>query len=294
MQLILNKDDAAYYFQKGYRHHQSREYREAWESWIVAHGLQNGNYHVTAANQILRAIMSLPADAHDLPDQGKDLIFIVGMPRTGTTLLEQVLATKSNVTGHGERREFVAILDDALIKRDFNLDLNAIRLFQAFYRESIKNIATRYHVDKMPRNALAIPLIKTVFPQCKIIQTSRDRFSTCMSIYSSNFADFTPYAHRWETLNLFFDHCRLIGQKYKHLTYEISFEDIVSNFEPTIRQLFDYLQLQYTGEEVHFYKNKTDVRTCSKEQVKQPLNTNGLTQWLPYKPIVYGDTDDRL
>jgi hypothetical protein len=290
MQLVLNREDANYYFDKGHRHHKSKEYREAWESWVVAHGLQNGNYQVYAANQILSALMSLNVDYHDLPDQGEDLIFIVGLPRSGTSLLEQVLITQPNVIGNGERREFINILDDALIKKDFNLSENLIREYQLYYRKDLKgNTKTIYHIDKMPRNVLAIPLIKLVFPKCKIINTVRDRFSTCMSIYSSNFSDFTPYAHRWETLNIFYDHCTTIASKYKDLIYPIDFKEMVTNFETTIKDLYQYLGLNYTGKEIEFYKNKTVVKTCSSEQVKKALNTNGLTQWLPYKQIVYGD-----
>lgn len=295
MKLLLNSNDANYYYSKGYSHHKAGEYRKAWESWVVAHGLQNGNYHVAAANQILNALMSLSVVSHDLPDQGEDLIFIVGMPRTGTTLLEQILVTNENIIGHGERREFISILDEALINKNLKLDENTIMAFQTFYRKDFnKTQSPIYHVDKMPRNALAIPLIRTVFPKCKIINTSRDRFSTCMSIYSSNFSDFTPYTHRWETLNLFYDHYLLISNNFKDYTYTVSFDKLIIDFETTIRALYTYLNLDYTGNEINFYKNKNEVKTCSKEQIKLPLNKNGLTQWLPYRPIVYGESYDSL
>jgi hypothetical protein len=293
MQLILNREDHNYYFEKGYRFHKSKQYRDAWEAWVTAHGLYNGNYQVAAANQILHAIINLRVEEHDLEDQGEGLIFIVGLPRSGTSLLEQVLITQGNTYGRGERREFVAILDDALLNKDFNLDINTIKGYQSFYRKEIKNKA-KYYVDKMPRNVLAIPLIKLVFPKCKIIHTNRDRFSTCMSIYASNFSDHTPYAHRWETLNIFYDHCSYVANKFKDLIYDISFEKVVTDFESTIKDLYQYLDFKYTGKEIEFYKNKTTVNTCSREQVKNPLNTNGLTQWLPYKPIVLGVSDDDL
>lgn len=293
MELIKNKDDITYYFEKGYRHHKSKEYRDAWESWVMAHGLSSGNYQMAAANQILHALSHLNVEQHDFKDQGEDLIFIVGLPRSGTSLLEQVLITQNNVIGNGERREFNTILDDALIKKDFNLDERTLIGYQEFYRKDIQKKG-KYYVDKMPRNVLAIPLIKLVFPKCKIINTNRDRFSTCMSIYSSNFSDFTPYAHRWETINIFYDHCNFIANKFNDLIYSIYFKEMVTNFDSTIKDLYQYLDFKYTGKEIEFYKNKTVVKTCSKEQVKNPLNTNGLTQWLPYKSIVYGDTNDCL
>ncbi len=293
MQLSLNQPNYSYYFDLAKRLHESRNHMGAWENWIVAHGLQPDNFHVKAANEILSYAINAEIYKHDLPDQGEDLIFILGMPRSGTTLLEQILCTHDDIEGHGELKGMVTLLDVALLEHDWKLNDELISQFQSHYRSQLGNKKKRYHVDKMPRNFIGIFLIKSIFPKCKIIQTHRDRFSTCMSIYASNFGEFAPYAHRWETLNLFYDHYIKVTEARKSSLYKVIYEDVIEHFDVTIKGVCDYLDIPFTGKEHTFYKNKNIVVTCSKDQVKKPLYHNANKQWDPYREII-GDISQPL
>jgi len=286
MELSLNQANPNFYFDLASKFHKSKNFTAAWENWVVAHGLYTGNYHVKAANQILQYATNAQIYQHDLPDQGEDLIFILGMPRSGTTLLEQILCTHDDIEGHGELKGMVELLDVALLTHDWNLNDTLISQFQTYYRNSLGNKKKRYHIDKMPRNFIGIFMIKSIFPKCKIIITERDRFSTCMSIYASNFGEFAPYAHRWETLNLFYDHYIKVKEARSDLLYKVSYENVVYDFAKTIKELCEYLSIPFTGDEDKFYKNKNIVVTCSKDQVKKPLYVHANAQWDPYKNFI--------
>ncbi len=278
-----------HYFSLAKQYHSLKEYRKAWESWVCAHGLNDGNYQVEISNKIVDNLINLNIIPHNLPDKGNDLIFIVGMPRSGTTLLEQILCTHKDIQGYGERREFVTIMD-YFYSRQFKYTLEDIMTCQQIYRTGLtssKKII--YHVDKMPRNFLAIPLIQLIFPNAKIIQTNRNRFCNCMSIYSSNFSEFTPYAHRWETLNIFYDQYLKITNHFK--PFKVNYEELVENFDGTIERIMDYLNIIPNNKEQEFYKNKNIVITCSKDQVKKPLYKNSNSSWFPYRSIVFGENN---
>ncbi len=269
-------------FDLGHKLHKDKRYFDAFKAWTVAHGKYNGNFDIPSAEMIIYNIINkkLPEFTHG--DTGKDLIFIVGMPRSGTTLLEQVLGTHDNIIPHGELRGMVNALD-IWLQNDFSLDKDKCNQIRYLYRQDAP-LDGNYHVDKMPRNFLSINVIKSVFPDSKIINIKRDKFSTCMSIYASNFSEFTPYCHRWETLNIMY-------KMYEDLInvlnpFTVHYENIIDNFDNEINKVFNYIGLEMTGKEKEFYKNKYEILTCSKDQVKKPLYKNANSNWEPYKEFL--------
>jgi hypothetical protein len=101
-------------------------------------------------------------------------------------------------------------------------------------------------------------------------------------MYTNDFE--APYKHRWETLNIFYNQCQALLSHFEPFT--INYEDVVTDFEPTVTSLLSYLGLEYEEGCRDFWKDTRTVITCSKDQVNKPLNTLGLNKWEPYRIFV--------
>jgi tetratricopeptide (TPR) repeat protein len=220
--------------------------------------------------------------------QSKQPIFVVGMMRSGTTLVEQILSSHSQVSGAGE-----LVYIDQLARKSLFAGSglpNDLRNFVAGYLESfeIEIEASPRVIDKMPINFLWIGLIKTVFPNAKIINLVRDPRDVGLSIYKNFFHAYgNLYAYDLEELAEFYLLYFEIMEYWKlvlpNAVFNISYEAVVSNIEAEARMMLDYCDLEWESNVLNFENTKRVVKTASLYQVRKKLYTNSINAWKSYE-----------
>lgn len=226
-------------------------------------------------------------------------IFIVGMPRSGTTLVEQILASHSKVHGAGEMETFERMMQPIMVN-SFNrctddsktaLRLNESKSLRKGYLEEILKTGVSEPVitDKMPTNFKWIGYIFTAFPEAKIIHVTRDPRATCWSIYKHYFSSKgNGYAYDLDQLADFYHLYQNIMAFWQQLfpgrIYELNYETLTENQEKETHKLLSYCDLEWERECLEFYKTQRSVRTASADQVRKKMYTGSSTAWKMYEP----------
>jgi tetratricopeptide (TPR) repeat protein len=231
-----------------------------------------------------------------------DPIFIVGMPRAGSTLIEQILASHSAVEGTMELPDILRIARDLAGPHDENTEAPLFDALSALTLEEQRGLGERYlaetrvhrkakapfFVDKMPNNWVYVGLIHLILPNAKIIDARRHPMGCCFSGFKQHFArgqsfsydldDIGRYYHDYVELMAHFD--KVLPGRVHHVFYEAMIEDT----EAQVRRLLDYCGLPFEESCLRFYENERAVRTASSEQVRRPIFREGLDQWRHYEP----------
>jgi tetratricopeptide (TPR) repeat protein len=221
-------------------------------------------------------------------------IFIVGLPRSGTTLTEQVLASHSQVFGAGELRlgrdDFGALSpqEDQALEALTRLDLSTARRIGEQHLEQLRQLnAERPRVaDKMPDNYLYLGLLATLFPKAKFIHCRRDLRDVAVSCWMTNFRsirwanDPGHIAARFEEYRRLMDHWRRV---LPVSVLEVDYEETVADLEGVARRLVDWCGLEWEPGCLAFHQGKRPVRTASVSQVRQPLYTRSVARWKHYE-----------
>ena len=234
-------------------------------------------------------------------DLNTDPIFIVGLPRSGSTLLEQILSSHSLVEGTTELQNIIALSRKIANKKNSqskseypsSLAKTEKEEFQKMGAAYIKNTLDQrvtdkpYFIDKMPNNFIHIGLIKTILPNAKIIDTRRDPMDTCFSCFKQFFARGQLFTYSMEDLgNYYTDYIRAMNHWHKVYgkdIFTVHYDDVINKTEETIRELIDYCNLPFEQECLEFYKSSRPVKTPSAEQVRQPIYKSGLNYWKNYE-----------
>ncbi|WP_317930590.1 tetratricopeptide repeat-containing sulfotransferase family protein [Halioxenophilus sp. WMMB6] len=224
-------------------------------------------------------------------------IFIVGMPRSGTSLVEQILASHSQVYGAGELNFIKSLLlrSHGLLHEDFGLALQNItgeKLsgIAAEYRRLLHQFDgnARFITDKMPHNFRFIGLIHCLFPNAKIIHCQRDRRDVVVSNYKANFVAQIRYASGLESSFQFYDAYEDLMAYWRQLLpgrfLDFQYEELVADQNAQTKRLLDYCGLPWQEECLAFYKNQRSVATASSSQVKQPLYNSAVAYWQNFAP----------
>ncbi|WP_221932912.1 tetratricopeptide repeat-containing sulfotransferase family protein [Thalassotalea sp. PS06] len=227
-------------------------------------------------------------------------IFIVGLPRSGSTLLEQILATHSQVDGTKELADIVSLarkLGNRKKKQDNDEYPQSIAklterekwlLGQEYINSSahLRNDAP-YFIDKMPNNFQHIGLIKTILPNAKIIDARRNPVASGFSCYKQLFATGQNFSYDLKNIQHYYQHYLLQMEFWQSCFPDdiitIQYENVIHQTEQQIRKLLEFLNLNFEVNCLDFYKNERAVATASAEQVRQPINTKGLDAWQPYQ-----------
>lgn len=226
-------------------------------------------------------------------------VFVVGMPRSGTTLTEQVLAGHRLVEGLGELPHLHRIANEiAPYVGHPERFADAVRSLRA---SDVARMADRYRetyagtqagklrlVDKMPHNFQHLGLIAMMFPRAHIIHCRRSPLDNCVSIYMQNYIDKHHYA---KDLTILGQHYRQYEDLMKHWAevlpvriHECSYEALVGDFEGSVRGLLSYLELDWDTNCLRFQQQDRQVRTASLWQVRQPLYGTSVNRWQRYEP----------
>lgn len=213
-------------------------------------------------------------------------VFILGMPRSGTTLTEQIISSHPDVFGAGELPE-LRIVEQRLgrIKPE-----NA-REHGELYLELVQARADRDGyariTDKMPGNFNRIGHILTALPNAKIIHCRRSPLDTCLSCYKQNFARGQYFSYKMEDLAHQYKNYMAVMDHWRSVLpgrfIEIDYEETVSNFEEQARKLIDYVGLEWNDACLEPHKQKRSVLTASKEQVRKPIYTSSVKAWKRYE-----------
>jgi tetratricopeptide (TPR) repeat protein len=229
-------------------------------------------------------------------------IFIVGMPRSGTTLTEQILASHSKVHGGGEldyvrnSLEIDGVYDlskqqaDQVIKKLISLDDEQWRKIGNKYLDNLKRINPNnkhYITDKMPHNFMMCGIIHKMLPHAKIIYCYRDPMDNCFSLYRNTFAK-SGHGYSYDQDKLAFHynlHIKLM-KHWKNVLGEkillLNNETLIDDQKGVTSKLLDHCGLEWEDDCLEFYKTERDVRTISLRQVRNPLNKNSLGVWKKY------------
>ncbi|MEX0298188.1 MAG: sulfotransferase, partial [Kordiimonas sp.] len=239
----------------------------------------------------------LSAQAVDLP-KGPTPIFILGLPRSGSTLIEQILASHSEIEGTMELT--------TLPKLERRISIQGGRQFKEKYPHSLKRFTANelahfgqayidetaiyrtdkpYFIDKLPPNYERVGLIHKILPQAIIIDARRNPLDCGYSCYRQHFAAGHEWSYSLEDIATCYngyldimDHWdRVLPGKVTCVQYE----DMIRNTEKTVKNLFKRMGLDFEENCLRFFENKRAVRTASSEQVRQPIYTKGMEQWKP-------------
>ena len=219
-------------------------------------------------------------------------IFILGMPRSGTTLIEQILSSHSLVAAEGEISDLkenfekhADILTDEL-PLSTKVD-KCLSVAQAYLDDVRERQDARFFTDKMPYNFMLVGLIATALPNAKIIHCTRDPLETCFSVYKQNFSGSHAYTNELTELGQYFLEYKKMMAHWQGLfgaqIYEANYEKMVADSESEIANLLTFCGLDSETACFEFHKNKRAVRTASVSQVRQPIYKDALKASAPYE-----------
>jgi tetratricopeptide (TPR) repeat protein len=217
-------------------------------------------------------------------------VFIVGMPRSGTTLVEQIAASHASVFGAGEGGGIADMV--SRLPGDFPENMEALEDPEALARAYMERLGTLAPeslriIDKTPFNFLYLGLIARLFPQARIVHCRRDAMDTGLSCYFQNFAAPHPWSTELGDLGRYMEaEARLMKHWHEVLpmpVFEIRYEDLVADQEGQSRRLIDALGLPWDAACLAFHENKRWVRSASNWQVRRPLHGASVGRWKAYK-----------
>jgi tetratricopeptide (TPR) repeat protein len=230
-----------------------------------------------------------------------DPIFIVGLPRAGSTLLEQILASHSQVEGTQELPDIPRLVAE-LQGRDpdpvnppypavlTDLEQEALRRFGERYMTDTRTYRTdkpRF-IDKMPNNFRHIGLIHLILPNARIIDARREPMACCFGNFKQLFASGQEFTYSLEDIARYYRTYVEIMQHWDTVlpgkVLRIQHEDVVENLEGNVRKLLEFCNLEFEPACLEFWKNERSVRTASSEQVRRPIFKEGLDQWRNFEP----------
>ena len=230
-----------------------------------------------------------------------DPIFIVGLPRAGSTLIEQILASHSQVEGTQELADIPRIVLD-LQGRDPDLDNPRYPgILSDMQPASFTSLAAQYlhdtaiyrtgrphFIDKMPNNFRHIGLIHLMFPHARIIDARREPMACCLGNLKQLFAQGQEFAYSIEDIARYYRTYLDVMQHWDEVLpgriLRIWHEDVVNDLDGSVRRILDYCGLPFEPGCVAFHKTERSVRTASSEQVRQPIYREGLDQWRNFEP----------
>jgi tetratricopeptide (TPR) repeat protein len=230
-----------------------------------------------------------------------DPIFIVGLPRSGSTLVEQILASHSTVEGTMELPDIMAMAAKLGGKRPDQESTypgvlagmsvaECVALGEQYLEQTRiqRKTAKPFFIDKMPNNFLHIGLIRLILPQAKIIDARRHPMACCFSAYKQNFARGQRYSYSLEHLARYYrDYVDLMthfDQVAPGAVHRVIYEDLVNDTASEIKRLLAFCGLAFEPATLNFYRNDRVVRTASSQQVRRPIFREGLDQWRNYGP----------
>ena len=285
-------------FALGKAMHDARRADEAFAHYSAANALRlKGQPYdsVKLTRTVDRCITRFTAEAFAEREGGcgaPDPIFIVGLPRAGSTLIEQILSSHSQVEGTAELPDI-----PALVYKTGPYPAAVLKLGRdergALGREYLKRAGVQrrtdrpYFIDKLPNNWLFVPFIQLILPNAKIIDARRHPLAGCFSNFRQQFARGQDFTYDLADLGRYYsDYVRLMAHIDALLpgrTHRVIYERMVEDTETEVRALLDFCGLGFEPECLEFHKTERAVRTASSEQVRRPIYREATDEWRAYE-----------
>lgn len=281
-------------------------YEEAFSYFERGNRLQDAKYQFDPWMLAQAAFLLIENCTTDLFDQKCRVgnptempVFIIGTPRSGTTLTEQILSSHPDVFGAGELQLVPRITDELQeylrVPMPYpqcltELTENSIDTLASEYLKQVRLLADgeRRIIDKLPGNFLHLGLIHILFPNAKIIHCRREPRDTCISMFCQYFPSGVPYSYDLYKLGVFYSQYERTMEHWRKVLpgdtlIEIEYEKLVDNQESESRRLLDFLGLDWHDGCLEFYKQRRSVNTASDTQVIQPLYSSSIGRWKHYR-----------
>jgi tetratricopeptide (TPR) repeat protein len=294
------EDQAKLLFALGKIRDDNQQYEAAFQAWNEANRLQRSTLkdtepaNIAQCNSLMAHMdQAFFAAGRTVGCEDPTPIFVVGMPRSGTTLTEQILSSHPEVYGAGELKDLHSIVNAAVSKKQgsFGEKLAALgdrewRRIGEQYIEAVRKHSrkARFIVDKMPANYFYIGAIHKALPQAKIIHTPRDPMDSCLSNYIRLYYDTMEFSYNLETLGRYYvRYAELMKHWHAVLPagriFDSRYEQMVEDQEGQTRKLLAHVGLGWHEACLEFHKNKREVRTASLTQVRQPIYKTSKGGW---------------
>ena len=283
------------------------DYAASFEHYAQGARLRRGEVPYDAdrtTDQVRRAKALFSKDFLDARAAGgssaPDPIFIVGLPRSGSTLIEQILASHSAVEGTMELPEIVSIAREVgPVDKQTDAYPEILAELVASERGALgdgfiertriqRKLGRPFFIDKMPNNFQHIALIKLILPRARIIDARRHPMAACFSAFKQHFARGQAFSYDLTDLGRYYAGYVEVMEHFDHVLpgaiHRVIYEDMVEDTEGEVRRLLGFCGLPFEAACLRFYENDRAVRTASSEQVRKPIFREGLDQWRNYEP----------
>jgi tetratricopeptide (TPR) repeat protein len=289
-------EDAGEYAESFAHYHEGNRLRRA----MIEYDAGETHAHVERSKRLFTR--DFFADRQGWGCPAPDPIFVVGLPRSGSTLIEQILASHSRVEGTMELAD-VAMLSRIVAARTTRPGVSAYpRALEKFSAGELRGFGERYltqtriqrktpapfFIDKMPNNFAHLGFIHLMLPNAKIIDARRHPLGCCFSGFKQHFARGQSFSYDLEEIGRYYrDYVELMAhfdQVLPGRVHRVFYEDMVENTEAEVRRLLAYCGLEFEPGVLKFHENQRAVRTASSEQVRQPIFRDGMEQWRHFEP----------
>ena len=252
-----------------------KQYDEAWGCWEEGNKLHGGKFDLDAHIKLVDAIIETPIPSIGLSDS-KQPIFIIGMFRSGTTLLEQILGAHPKIDSAGEVNQILKFVNEKPYQKCIH-EPDPEWPKQYLNRLNSNN---NFCTDKMPMNYLHIGLIHTLFPNAIIIHTTRNPLDTCVSCYSNSFSENHAYTSSLKDLTGVYKQYQRImdhwNDRLPNRICEVPYEALVDNLEDTIKGVLNHIGVDFDRACLEFYNVRRIAVTPSADQVRKPIYTSSV------------------
>ena len=286
------------YFSLGKAYDDIKDYKKSFKNYVLANKIKRDsiNYKIEDDEELFKNIKnSFPKkifeNFNNIYTQKRKIIFILGMPRSGTTLIEQIISNHKKVYGAGELRDLTLLISKNF-KFPENLNIKSSSFFSLLGKNYIKNfdrfkIESNYIIDKTPLNFRWIGIIKLILPGSKIIHCTRDPRDICLSLFKNLFAGELNFSYNLEDLgkyyNLYEDLMKFWKKQLPDFIFDASYEKLVQNPEAEIKKLLNFCDLEWDENCILFHNNKKAIKTASVVQARKPIYKNSINSWQKYE-----------
>jgi Sulfotransferase family len=285
------------------------EFGESFEHYVRGNALRRGQvpYEPDANNRFVQSLQKMYtskffADRAGAGCDAPDPIFIVGLPRSGSTLLEQILASHSEVEGTRELPDIQGFALELGIRELRDGPAEFPNMVDRLTRDELKALGQRYldqtrpnrlrgtpyFIDKMPSNFLHVGLIHLILPNARIIDARRSPLACCFSNFKQHFQAGVWFSYSLSDIGRFYRSYVQLMTHYDSVlpgrVHRVSYELLVSDLEGEVRKLLEYCGLPFEDQCLRFHETRRVVQTASSEQVRRPLFAEGVDQWRNFEP----------